>query len=541
MEDNSIKIGFLEEAQQLIEEMETLLLDLEQTSNRKEVMDGIFRIAHNIKGSSKAVGFEDLGGYCHEFETYLLKVKNDPNGVNKAIIDKLLVARDMIALAVESYKSDLDAKVDFSQALANLSATEVSSSEGSPVESAPISLGLAVPEKKAATAQGDMSVRVNLKRVDKLIDAVGELVVLDSVLKQQSSLKLDMKSMKVIDQLGKIIREVQDLSMSLRMVPVKSLVQKLQRISRDTATAVAKDVHFDVVGEEMEIDKTILDSISDPLVHLVRNAIDHGLEDRPGRAAAGKNPLGKLNLIIGYEGGRLVIRLKDDGKGLDKDRIVNKAIEKGLIASADNLTEEKIFSLIFAPGFSTKQEVTEVSGRGVGLDVVSTCVNSLGGKLETKSTAGIGTEFIISLPLTVSIIEGMVVKSQQDNYIVPFSQVSETLKIEESDLKEGPESGSLLNLRGKYYPVYTLNKLLGIKNPVKKDGIGIVSKSGRFDFVILVDDVVGQQQIVVKQLGAELSAFKRFVGSSVLGDGKPALILDLVQLADSAYQNKGAA
>lgn len=520
MEDNEIKLCFLEEGEQVIEEMETLLLDLEQASDKKETFDGIFRTVHNVKGSARAVGFDALGAFCHELETYLLVYKNGEQEVTKEVINRLLQSRDIIAAAFKAYKKDLNAAFDFSY---NSSDDESGSGDTG-------GAGLVVGKK--ASNNSDGSVRVNLQRVDKLINAVGELVVLDSVLRQQAIRSLEQTILKTVEQASKIIREVQDLSMSLRMVPVKPLVQKLQRICRDTSTAVEKSVDFRVVGEDLEIDKTILDSISDPLVHIVRNAIDHGIEAPQERATAGKPTAGFLELSFAQEGGKLVIRLKDDGKGLDQQRIVAKAIEKGLITSGDNMSEQQIFDLIFAPGFSTKAAVTEVSGRGVGMDVVRTSVESLSGQIEISSKLHQGTLFTISLPLTVAIMEGMVVKTTKDNFIIPFTQVSETVKITDDILKQGPESGTLLNLRGRYLPVYSLRELLGDKKVEKKNGIGIIAQSARVNFVVLVDDVVGQQQIVVKPLGAELSGYKRFIGSGVLGDGKPALILDLVQLAD---------
>lgn len=536
MDDNSIKIGFIEEGEQLIEEMETLLLDLEQVSDKKETVDSIFRIIHNIKGSAMAVGFEHLGAFCHELETYLLTVKNGEQKVTKATIDRLLISCDRIALALTQYKCDLDAVVDFNISFDTSNDvepnTETDVNNESDTQNESHSQGSLIISDKKSNSTADTSVRVNLKRVDKLINAIGELVVLDSVLRQQSAQSLNPASQKTIEQVGKIIREVQDLSMSLRMVPVKPMIQKLQRISRDTSAALSKEVDFKVVGEDAEIDKTILDSISDPLVHLIRNGLDHGLETPEERLASGKPAAGSLVLSIQHEGGKLVIRIKDDGRGLDRQRIVAKALEKNLISSADNMTEKEIFNLIFAPGFSTKAAVTEVSGRGVGMDVVRTCVESLGGHIEIFSEYKKGSEFLIGLPLTVAIIEGMVVKTIKDVFIIPFSQVSETVKISDEELKKGSESGTLLNLRGQYLPIYSLRQLMGGRSDDKKNGIGIIVKSARVNFIVLVDDVIGQQQIVVKQLGAELSGYKRFVGSGVLGNGKPALILDLLQLAD---------
>ena len=385
MEDNEIKIGFLEEGEQVIEEMETLLLDLEHAADKKETFDGIFRAVHNIKGSAKAVGFDQLGAFCHDLETYLLVYKNGEQAVTKEVINRMLQSRDVIASAFAAYKKDLNANFNFD---VSFDAEESGEDESNVTDLN--SAGLVVNKK--TTNNNDTSVRVNLARVDKLINAVGELVVLDSVLRQQSIQSMEQVILKTVEQAGKIIREVQDLSMSLRMVPVKPLVQKLQRISRDTSSSLNKSVDFRVVGEDLEIDKTILDSISDPLVHIVRNAIDHGIENPEDRVIEGKPVAGFLELSFSQEGGKLVIRLKDDGKGLDQQRIVAKAIEKGLITSGDHLNEQQIFELIFAPGFSTKAAVTEVSGRGVGMDVVRTSVEALSGQIEISSVLHKGTD-----------------------------------------------------------------------------------------------------------------------------------------------------
>lgn len=537
MDDKALKISFIEEALQVIGEMEVSLLDLEQNPNQNEHVDGVFRAVHNIKGSARAVGFEELGLYCHELETELLAVKNGTKAVTKEVIGRLLSARDVIGAALAVYQKDLDAVFNFEVAAANTENSGAIEERNNPFISAPV--GKLVIQEKPKFA-GDSSVRVNLKNVDKLINAVGELVVLETVLRQQISEKSSPPLLKVLGQTGKIIREVQELSMSLRTVPVKPLIQKLQRVSRDAAAELDKTFNFHVSGDDLEIDKTILDTISDAMVHLVRNAVDHGIENSEERKKASKSPEGNLHLSLAHEGGKLLVRLNDDGKGLDRQRIIDKAIEKGLITSGENLTEKRIFDLIFEPGFSTKSQVTAVSGRGVGMDVVKTCVESISGQVEIFSDQGKGTQFVITLPLTVAIIEGMVVSTNKENFIIPFAQVSETVRIDDKELTKGTESGTLLRLRGQYLPVYSLTELLEGRKSEKKNGIGIITKSAGSHFIVHVDDVLRQQQIVVKQLGAELSGFKRFVGSGVLGDGKPALILDLTQLADEEINRKRA-
>jgi two-component system chemotaxis sensor kinase CheA len=542
--EKSLKLGFIDEALQVIEELETLLLELEQNPEARETIDGVFRGIHNIKGSSKAVGFEQLGVFCHELETYMMDIKTGSKKVVKPVIDKLLFSKDFISNTLALYKTDLDATVDVEGAVNVLKKQETSTAQeptateetadAAPADSALIP----ITKKVAAASQADESVRVNLRRVDKIINAVGELVVLQAVLRERVGFADDQRISRVADDLGKIIKEVQGLSMSLRMVPAKTLIQKLQRISRDTAGALDKDVDFIVNGENTEIDKTILEMISDPLVHIIRNAVDHGFETKEQRRTSGKNLECKLELTIAYVGGTLLIRVKDDGRGLDPERILSKAQEKGIVKAGQTLTEQQIQELIFAPGFSTKQDVTEVSGRGVGMDVVKTGVEALGGKIEIKSIVNQGTEFSIYLPLTLAIIDGLVVKVGVNRYVIPLAQVTETFRVQSDAVKTDKNSGGLFCLRGQDYPIFSISKVLNSQLANPKAGIGILSSAGSFSFVAVVEDIIGQQQIVVKQIGTELSGLKGYIGSAVLGDGKPALIVDLTELVERDRGNK---
>lgn len=538
--EKTLKLGFIDEALQLIEEFETLLLDLEKDTSSKETIDGVFRLIHNIKGSSKAVGFDNLGAFCHELETYMLDIKNGSKKTTKATINKLLLSKDIMTKTLMSYKSNLDVVIDLSSEISMFekvdedvvdTPSEVPTEEPSEV----IDIKNFQNKKRLHTVVGaDESVRVNLKRVDHLINSVGELVVLQAVLREQvlSHSSIHSKLGRVSEDIGKIIKEVQDLSMSLRMVPAKTLIQKLQRICRDTASGLAKDVKFTIHGEDTEIDKTILELISDPLVHLVRNAVDHGIETPQEREKQGKSPQAELLLSISYEGGKLLISVKDNGCGLNRERILQKAKEKGLIKEGAELSAQQIQELIFAPGFSTKQQVTEVSGRGVGMDVVRTSVENLGGQIEISSEQGIGTEFIVRLPLTLAIIDGMVVRVSGQQFVLPLAQVAETFKVETDQIKEGQSHG-LFCLRGKDFPVFDVKQILHrSKGESRQGNIGILSHAGSFSFVVLVDDIIGQQQIVIKQMGYELSHLRGYVGSAILGDGKPALIMDLAELID---------
>ncbi|AGH95423.1 chemotaxis protein CheA [Pseudobdellovibrio exovorus] len=556
--EKTLKLGFIDEALQLIEEFETLLLDLEQDASSKETIDGVFRLIHNIKGSSKAVGFDNLGAFCHELETYMLDIKNGTKKTTKATINKLLLSKDIMTKTLMSYKSNLDAVIDLSSEISMfqhkdeeiVDKNEASTKGAEAIASSSVDANADLPVEEStevidiknfqnkkrlhAVVGADESVRVNLKRVDHLINSVGELVVLQAVLREQvlSHSSIHSKLGRVSEDIGKIIKEVQDLSMSLRMVPAKTLIQKLQRICRDTASGLGKDVKFTIHGEDTEIDKTILELISDPLVHLVRNAVDHGIETPPEREEQGKSPQAELLLSISYEGGKLLISVKDNGRGLNRERILQKAKEKGLLKEGVELSTQQIQELIFAPGFSTKQQVTEVSGRGVGMDVVRTSVENLGGQIEISSEAGMGTEFVVRLPLTLAIIDGMVVRVSGQQFVLPLAQVAETFKVESGQIKEGQSHG-LFCLRGKDFPVFDAKQMLHhSKNESQQGNIGILSHAGSFSFVVLVDDIVGQQQIVIKQMGYELSHLRGYVGSAILGDGKPALIMDLAELIE---------
>ncbi|MCK6597881.1 MAG: chemotaxis protein CheA, partial [Bdellovibrionaceae bacterium] len=388
------------------------------------------------------------------------------------------------------------------------------------------------PATSAKTAAVvDESIRVSLSRLEKLQNYVGEMVILQSVLREQLNDSTSLVVKRTAHQLGKVVKEIQDISMNLRMVPVKPTFQKMQRIVRDTAQALNKDILFKISGEETELDKTVLEKINDPLVHLIRNSVDHGIEPADQRIAKGKKAQGEVQLNAYHQSGKLVIEVKDDGGGLDAEKLKKVAISKGILKPGQVLTEYESWNLIFAPGFSTKEQVTDVSGRGVGMDVVKTNIQELSGEIQIVSEKNVGTTFKVVLPLTLAIIDGMVVSVNSDRYVIPLSHVHESLKPDAGQIQFNTGLGEVLLLRGENLPLYRLGSLMGKKASAKiEDMIAIVIRTGKEPFAVMVDDIIGQYQVVIKQLGPELQNLKGFSGSTILGDGRPSLIIEPLDL-----------
>lgn len=593
--EREMKQGFLEEAAQLLGETEQCFLALENNPNDTATLEKIFRLAHNLKGSSKAVGFDSLGGFTHEFENLLLKLKKGELAFSTAIVSLLLKCNDHLNSTVATLSADITAVVDHTQIQQEVidcvsgktaAPTEGTSAESQPVDAEepftagaipadevllvqavqaevlaseasvpanaqepmgasahpPVSPGTSHSAAKAAPAKVDAgkgaveeSIRVSINRLEKLINFVGEMVILQTVLREQSQSPTQNMVLlrRTVDHLGKVGKEIQDISMSLRMMPVKQTFLKMQRIVRDTSNLLGKKVSLVLVGEETELDKTVLEAVSDPLVHLIRNAVDHGIEDNIDRIRSGKPEAGTVVLSAFHQGGKLVIEIKDDGGGINPDKLYNKAIEKGILKPGQVLTRDQKVNLIFAAGFSTKAQVTEVSGRGVGMDVVKTNVQALQGEIQVDTEVGKGSTFKIILPLTLAIIDGTVVTLEDNRFVIPLAHVHESYRPAANDVKRLTGLGEMLLLRGENLPLFRLSNILGWKrkkeiNP--EEGIALIIRGSGDPFAVLVDDIIGQYQVVIKKLGAENAHLKGFSGSAILGDGKPALILELTEL-----------
>ncbi len=335
--------------------------------------------------------------------------------------------------------------------------------------------------------------------------------------------------------LGKIVRDLQEMSLSLRMVPIAATFQKMNRVIRDVAKKLNKQIDFVTEGDDTELDKSVVDQIGDPLIHMVRNAADHGIEMPEVRQAAGKNPEGTVRLRAFQQGGNIYIELSDDGKGLDKQRILSKAIERGLVAADANLSEQEIYNLIFLPGFSTASEVTELSGRGVGMDVVRRNVEALQGSVSVRSVPGQGSTVTVRLPLTLAILDGLLVRLDQEIFIIPLLSVIESVSVQAKDIRPIVGIGEVISLRGEVVSLLRLHKLLGIPRSSHEDHglIVIVEDQGR-RVALLVDELVGQQQVVIKNLESNFRKVPGVGGATILGDGRVALILDIFGLSHMA-------
>ena len=366
------------------------------------------------------------------------------------------------------------------------------------------------------------------------MNVVGELVIVQSQISESGRVLGDANTplARNIAQLGRITKELQHSAMSLRLMPIKPTFQKMERLARDLSRDFGKKVNFSTMGDDTEVDRTVAEEIADPLVHMVRNSLDHGLEPPEARLAAGKPETGELSLKAYHQGSHIIIELKDDGRGIDPDRIHRKALEKGVVTPDQVLSRDEILQLIFAPGFSTAEKVTAVSGRGVGMDVVRRNIDKLRGKVEIETEVGRGTVFRIKLPLTMAIIDGLVVRVAQDRFILPTTSVQVALRPAREALTIIQGSGEVLDHRGRIVPIHRLHRKFNIPGAIENpcEGIIIIIESGDRLVALMVDEMVSKQEVVIKNLGGFLANIPGIAGGAILGDGNIALILDTAGL-----------
>ena len=376
---------------------------------------------------------------------------------------------------------------------------------------------------------------VSIEKIDMLMDLVGELVVSESMLTGSSDLKgLELENFdKSARQHRKIINDLQDVVMAVRMVPIAATFLKMNRVVRDMSKKLSKDVELKLVGEDTEVDKNIIENISDPLMHLIRNSMDHGLESGEERAAKGKSKKGTITLEAKNEGGDVYIKVKDDGKGLDKTKIYNKALENGITdKKIRELTDKEIYAFILIPGFSTNEVVTEYSGRGVGMDVVCRNIDKIRGTVLIDSTPGKGTEISVKIPLTLAIIDGMLIKVGDASYTIPTISINRSFKLKEKDLIADPDGNEMIMVRGQCYPLIRLYKVFEEETKVENlfDGIIVMVESGSNKVCLFADELIGQQQVVIKTLPRYIKRTKGIAGCTLLGNGNISLILDISSL-----------
>lgn len=406
----------------------------------------------------------------------------------------------------------------------------------------PVKLAKAVQKQKTIkNVCSEETVRVSTDRLENLINMVGELVITHAMIMQNPYIdsEQDRTLSRNVSQLGKITRELQDLSISMRMVPLKGTFNKMARLVRDLSRKSGKNVTLVTEGEDTEIDRNMVESLSDPLVHMIRNAMDHGIESREERAAAGKPDGGTLTLRAYHAAGIVVITLKDDGRGLSRDRILAKAVSEGLADPDRDLSDAEVFKLIFAPGFSTAEKLTDLSGRGVGMDVVKRNIEAMRGRMEVSSTAGEGTLFAIRIPLTLAIIDGMLLKVGNEHYIVPTLNVNQAFRPDPATISTVQGRGEMAMLRGSLIPLFRVHEIFKVSGAVEEptEAIVLIMEHGGEKCALLVDDLLGQQQVVIKPLNKSLGDVEGISGGAILGDGRVGLILDLAGVMNIARRS----
>lgn len=589
-------MDFVTETLEYLHNAENSLLSLETHPESQEDIQELFRAFHNIKGIAGFLKLKDVSNIAHRTETLLDDAREGRIVLTGSYADVCFDSLDMLKSLVEIISNSMSGKEyirpdgidELLERLDNPAQSADGEIERTPgkklgevltdtgmitedtitkalekqqtgerrplgellieegaVKAKDVARALRAQKKEPEIKQPSISsgissmIKVSTSRLDVLIDAVGELVIANSMVVQEPEIK-DTKNPRLsqnVAHLGKITRELQELATSMRMISLKTTFQKLARIARDLSVKSGVPVEFTYSGEDTELDRNVVEEIGSPLVHMVRNAVDHGIESAEARRKAGKQEKGRVSIDAKHEGGNVVITISDDGKGLDSDAIRAKAIERDLIDPADELNESEIFELIFTPGFSTAGKVTDVSGRGVGMDVVKQCIDSLRGRVEIKSEKGRGTDFIIRLPLTLAIIEGMLISVGSEQYIIPTIAIIESIRPEKDQIKTVVGKGEMVNLRGDLIPLFRLYELFDLEGAVtdpEESLLVIISGDGR-KCALLIDQLLGQQQVVIKSLGAAFDKLDGISGGAILGNGKVSLILDttgLVRLAN---------
>jgi two-component system chemotaxis sensor kinase CheA len=569
--DMEVLSEFLNEAQDHFQVVEANLLSLENNPDDLELINGVFRAFHSTKSMAGFIGLTEAAELAHKAERFICHARNREIKLVGEYADLALEASDTLKGIIAQMKNYQEGALprppeNLKDVLRKLEETERRLTPGSQETEAPRAETPAVPAQvipqaaelgtgageveKADLAKfeaskvkneakvADTTIRISTQRLDRLIDMVGELVITNSMVVQNEYVQseTDPQLTGNVMQLDKIARELQDLGVSMRMVPLKPTFQKVERLVRDLSRKIGKSVVFKVEGEDTEIDRGLVESLSDPLVHMVRNSMDHGLEGSEERLAQGKSREGQLLLRAFHRAGNVVIELKDDGRGLDTQKILTKAVKQGLLKEGVVPEEKEIFDFIFKPGFSTAEKVTDVSGRGVGMDVVRRSIESMNGKVEVSSWKGEGTLFSLRIPLTLAIIDGLLIKVADHEYLIPTLTVKAALRPEENQVVTIKGQGEMLCFRDTYVPLFRLYELFQLPGAklLPTEAMILVVEHENEMCAIMADDLLGQQQVVIKAMGMAIKRMEYISGAAILGDGCIRLIIDVAGLMNLA-------
>ena len=562
---------FLIESREGLDQLDSDLLALEEHSSR-ELLASIFRTIHSIKGTCGFFGFQKLEQVSHTGENLLSRLRDGELAVSRDIASALLRMVDAIRQILDQIEtSGQEGDVDYTELVATL--TRLKEGDSAPSEPVPASDGTptaeeaiepqsaaepvepvaeepepaANPDPSSATAASAKqrriaeNIRVDVGLLDKLMNLVGELVLARNQILQHGSTQEDSGFSATTQRLNLITTELQENVMKTRMQPIGSIWSKFPRIVRDLSVMCKKDIRVEMDGKETELDRTIIEAIKDPLTHVIRNSVDHGIETPDARREAGKPAQGTISLRAFHEGGQVNIEISDDGNGIDPERVKARALERGLISSdqAARMGDREAANLIFMPGFSTAQSVTNISGRGVGMDVVKTNIEKIGGTVDFTSEFGRGTTLRLKIPLTLAIIPALIVTSGGHRFAIPQVNLLELVRLEGEHASHGIENiagAPVYRLRGNLLPIAYVNQELRLEACAPDEAMNIVVlQADRQTFGLVVDEINDTEEIVVKPLGKQLKGLDTFAGATIMGDGRVALILDVPGISERAH------
>jgi two-component system chemotaxis sensor kinase CheA len=552
-QDPELLSDFVLESREHLASLEAQLLVLEREPSNAEALNAIFRSFHTIKGLAGFLELWEVQKVAHEVETVLDQARNLKFTVTPEAIDVILLSADYLKRWLTHVESALHGQPSTApESDPGLFArvAGIPSSSVTPVQddlrvlaAAVETGGTPMPTQPDAFAENKgrneaMAVKVDTAKLDYLVDMAGEMVIAEALVRHDPELARirTPRLQRNLGQLTRITSELQKTAMAMRLVPIGPLFRRMARLVRDLSRQFGKSVEMETEGDEIELDRTIVEELADPLMHMVRNSMDHGFEPGEARIAGGKPASGRLLLKAQHQAGQVVIELSDDGRGLDRGRILAKAIEKGLVPSGDGLSDGQIWDMIFLPGFSTAAKVTNVSGRGVGMDVVRKHIEKLRGRIEIRSAAGRGTTFLLKLPLTLAIIDGLVVGVGPERYIVPLFAIREIFRPNADTMWTVQERAEMALVRGSLVPVLRLYRKFGViprsEDPI--ESVLLLAEVESQRFCLLVDELIGKQEVVIKSLGEMFEGTPGIAGGAILGDGRVGLILDL----DRLFQDK---
>ncbi|HUQ28651.1 MAG TPA: chemotaxis protein CheA [Usitatibacter sp.] len=541
---------FFDEAKEHLDTIEDQAMALGSGRDDQETLNAIFRAAHSIKGGSGTFGFTQLAEATHEIETLFDGLRKGKGRVDDATVRLVLDSCDAFKAHLARLKAgqrESDPAMDALRVRLTGHAAAVPHAAVAKSETEKSGLFETVEEPKKEEKFGffesdtpmeqnrrkgdSSSIRVGVDKIDRIVNLVGELVIAQAMVQQSVATlaaKADERLAHSVATLDRNTRDLQQAVMSIRMMPMEFVFSRFPRLVYDVAARLGKKVHLRTSGHETELDKELIEQLVDPLTHVVRNAIDHGIEPSEERVRAGKPETGAIVMRATHRGGSVVVEVTDDGRGLDRDRIIAKARELGLPAD-DTWTDVQAWGLIFEAGFTTAKEVTSLSGRGVGMDVVRRNISRLGGTVSVSSVKGKGTTLTLTVPLTLAVLDGMIVGVGDEQYIVPLEFVAEAFKPAASDIKSIVGQPSLVAVRGEHLPIVRLDEVVQLhrESPAPAEPICLVVEVDNRRAAVLVDSLIGQQQLVVKSLDSNLHSVPGVAGATILGDGRVALILDV--------------